>query len=82
MLYISSAEYSYQRKNKIQKILKSKQINCIFYSINEEYFTSDFENKIKIFLPIESMEICPTSDIYVEQILVKKEEQMNYFYLL
>ena len=34
LLYISSLEYNYQRKNEVLKILNSKMINCIFYSIN------------------------------------------------
>jgi len=72
LLYISSLEYNYQRKNEILNILKSKQINCIFYSINEDYFTSDFENNLQIFLPTKSMEIYPESNIYVEQIFSKK----------
>ena len=68
LLYITSLEYNYQRKNEIHNILKSKKINCIFYSINEDYFTSDFENDLQIFFPTESTEIYQKSNIYVEQI--------------
>ena len=46
LLYITSLEYNFQRKNKIHNILKSKKLNCIFYSINEDYFTFDFENDL------------------------------------
>ena len=91
MLYISCVEYNYQKKNEIHNILKSKKINCIFYSINEDYFTSDFENNLQILLPTESMEIYPESNIYVEQIfstkrrtdelllsIMKSEQKSNY----
>ena len=91
MLYISCVEYNYQRKNEIHNILKLKKINCIFYSINEDYFTSDFENNLQILLPTESMEIYPESNIYVEQIfntkrrtdelllsIMKSEQKSNY----
>ena len=80
LLYISSVEYNYQRKNEIHNILKSKQINCIFYSINEDYFTSDFENNLQIFLPTESMEIYPKSNIYIEQIFSKKRRTDELLY--
>ena len=46
-------------------------INCIFYSINLDYFTSDFENNLSIFVPTESMEIYPKSNVYIEQIFSK-----------
>lgn len=72
LLYLSSVEYNYQRKDEVLKILKSKKINCLFYSINEEYFTYDFGNNLTIFLPTESMEIYPESNIYVEQIFSKR----------
>ena len=71
LLYLSSIEYNYQRKNNILKILNSKMINCIFYSINLDYFTSDFENNLSIFVPTESMEIYPKSNVYIEQIFSK-----------
>ena len=72
ILYLSSVEYNYQRKDEVLKILKSKKINCLFYSINEEYFTYDFGNNLSIFLPTKSMEIYPESNIYEEQIFIKR----------
>ena len=72
LLYISSLEFNYRRKNEVLKILNSKMINCIFYSINDDYFSYDFENHLTIFLPTESMEIYPESNIYVEQFFIKR----------
>ena len=77
LLYLSSVEYNYQRKDEVLKILKSKKINCLFYSINEEYFTYDFGNNLTIFLPTVWKYI--QNLIYMlNKYLVKGEEQMNY----
>ena len=71
LLYMSSVEYNYQRKTDIDDILNSKMINCIFYSINLDYFTSDFENNLSIINPTESMEIYPNPNVYINQIFSK-----------
>ena len=72
VLYISSVEYNYPDKNAVLKILNSRQINCIFYSINEDYFTSNLGNTLDTCEPTTSMEIYPNSQEYIEQIFAKR----------
>jgi len=78
ILYISSVDYNYSNRNTVQNLLNSHRINCIFYSIKEDYFTSNFKNILSNnFVPDQSMEIYPTADKYIEQDLKKKNNIEN-----
>ena len=78
LLYISSFEYNYSNRERVFKILNSKEINCIFYSVKKDYFTSDFENDLSMILPIASMEIYPNADEYIQQNLSKRKRQDEF----
>ena len=75
LLYISSFEYNYSNKENVFKILNSKEINCIFYSVKNDYFTSDFENDLSMLLPTTSMEIYPNANEFVHQNFSKRKRQ-------
>ena len=78
LLYISSIEYNYSNKDSVFKLLNSKQIICIFYSIMNDIFTSDFKNELSILLPTKSMEIFPDTKEYTLNKFSKKKNQRNY----
>jgi len=75
LLYISSIEYNYSYREKVFKILNSKEIICIFYSVKKDYFTSDFENDLSMLLPTTSMEIYPNANEFVQQNFSKRKRQ-------
>lgn len=83
VLYLSSLEYNYDHRNDVQKLLNSYKINCIFYSVKKDYFTSNFHNILNNnFIPNQSMEIFPISSIYIEQnikIRNKIEDELLFF---
>ena len=75
ILYISSLEYNYSNREKVFNVLNSKEINCIFYSIMKDYFTSDFEKDLSMILPTNSMQIYPYTNEYVPQNYSKRKIQ-------
>ena len=76
LLYISSLEYNYSNRENVFKVLNSKEINCIFYSIMKDYFTSDFEKDLTQLLPTSSMQIYPNiNNEYVQQNYSKRKRQ-------
>ena len=89
LLYISSFEFN-DKPEKAFKILNLNRINCIFYNMTNDYFTSNFKtilNKIEL---NPSFEIFPDDKNYTEYSYIKsrrieqmtssyiKEEQDNY----
>ena len=66
LLYLSSVEYNHSNKNNVFKLLNSKEIKCIFYSVMKDKFTSDFKNNLEVLFPTTSMEIYPNANEYVK----------------
>jgi len=64
ILYLSTVEYN--NRNSFE-ILNNKEINCLFYNITNDYFTSNYMNKIFNFTPSESCEIYPNSEQFLPQ---------------
>ena len=63
ILYISSVEYN---SKYVFKILNNKHINCLFFNVKQNYFTSDFKNNIIDFKSL-SAEIYPKVSNYISQ---------------
>jgi len=68
ILYISTVEYNSRYSF---DLLKNRQINCLFYNITNDYFTSNYVDKIFNFKPSESCEIYPNSEQFLPQIYSK-----------
>lgn len=77
LLYISSFEFN--KRDSVFKILKSNRINCIFYSITDDYFSFDCANIINKLELNSSYEIYPESQHYTEcsYIKAKRIEQIT-----
>ena len=74
ILYISSVEYN----SKLAfKILNNKNINCLFYNVTQNYFTSDFKNIVDDFKSL-SGEIYPQLEEYTAQYYEKKKDLTKY----
>ena len=59
ILYISTVEYNNRYSF---EILNKNKINCLFYNVTNDYFTTNFKDKIFNFIPSESCEIYPNSE--------------------
>ena len=67
-LFMSSYFYNFVDKEKIlSEKLVSKKINCLFYSIKNNYFTYDFSVEIPELQCTETLRIVPYPDYYEEQ---------------
>ena len=67
LLYISSEEYNINRKMTVKNLLIKNQINCLFYSVEDENFSFDFEEKIDEIKCDDSFMILPDIKDYVAQ---------------
>ena len=68
ILYISTVEFN--NRNSFE-ILNKKKINCLFYNVTNDYFTTNHRDKIFNFIPSESCEIYPNSEHFFPQIYCK-----------
>lgn len=68
ILYISTVEFNNRYSF---EILNKNKINCLFYNVANDYFTTNFKDKIFNFIPSESCEIYPNSEQFFPQIYSK-----------
>ena len=71
ILYISTVEYN--NRNSFE-ILNNKKINCLFYSVTKDNFTTNFKDIIFSFEPTESCQIFPPSDKFSPQIYTRTDK--------
>ena len=77
ILYISSYEYNSQ---KTFDIINEKRINCLFYNLSEDYFTTNYKDHIFDIRPLPTYEIYPNSEIYTKQIYFKKRKIEDFIF--
>ena len=73
LLYISSVEFNYKKKASVINLLAKNQINCLFYSVSNKYFSFNFEDKIKDIECTDSFLLLPEMKNYISQD-IKKEK--------
>ena len=76
ILYISTVEYNSKYSF---DILNNKKINCLFYSVTKDYFTTNFKDIIFNFEPTESCQIYPYSDKFSGQNYSKRNKLQDLF---
>jgi len=64
ILYVSSVEYN--DKDNAFNILNNRKVNCLFYNITSDYFTSNFKNNITDYKTL-SGQIYPKEEEYISQ---------------
>ena len=67
LLYISSAEYNIKRKKTVSNILKKNKLTCLFYSVENDIFTFDFEKKVENLEYADSYMLSPRMNIFEPQ---------------
>ena len=65
LLYISSKEYN--KRKKLKNLLSRNQINCLFYSVRNKYFSFNFEDKVDDIECTNSFLLLPELKNYIEQ---------------
>ena len=89
MLYVSSYLYNQTRKNEVLKVLSNKNINCIFYDVNNKKFSFDFINNFNDIPLNNSFLIYPQNNKikypyfkqYSQNIFDENENHFNIYYI-
>ena len=76
LLYISSVEYNTIKKKHVSNLLKKNEINCLFYSVSDDYFSFNFQEKINELKCEDSYMILPEIKKYKIQ-GIKLEDNRN-----
>ena len=82
LLFISSFYYNYDRRKQVVKTLSNKRINCIFYSLKNNHFYSNFRNIIRDIKIGDSSMLIPSPKYYNDQIALDNPEveKERFFY--
>lgn len=68
ILFISSFKFNYDKRHTIfENTLNNKRINCLFYSVQDDYYSYDFKNGIEEIQCKNSFMVYPDSTLYEEQ---------------
>ena len=81
LLFISSMEYNNNNRNRAVNILENKRINCLFFSVNDRYFTDNFLNKTYEIIGTDSNMIIPDSTKYTKQRAFNEFKEKDKSYL-
>ena len=66
-------EFNYKKKASVINLLAKNQINCLFYSVTNKYFSFNFEDKIEDIECTDSFLLLPEMKNYISQD-IKKEK--------
>ena len=77
LLYISSEDYNLKRKKAVSNLLNKNQITCLFYSVENDRFTFDFEKKIENLDYNDSFMLLPKVNIFVPQQINLHDEKKS-----
>ena len=70
VLYVSSVEHN--EKDNAFNILNNRKVNCLFYNITSDFFTSNYKNNITDYKSL-STQIYPKVEEYISQNFVKRK---------
>ena len=75
LLYISSVEYNTTRRKHVSSILEKYEINCLFYSVADDYFSFNFQEQINELKCEDSYMILPEIKNYIKQDIKIEDNQ-------